>query len=457
MILQSLSLDAQKALEGIRTGFPKREWEAVSAWLSTFYPYQLEWILDWSRFSLLNKARQIGASHSYAASSVLWGMLGETTTVISVGEREAGEVLAKADRHLTALTMLGSQWAVPVGRSRESLRMKSGGRVLALPATSGGRSFSGNVLLDEFAYHQRPEEVWDGAGGTVLHGYKLRVMSTPNGIGNLWYELWNDPKQHKGYRLHEVTLDDAMRDGLRVSVEACWKQARNDPRIFDQLFRCKFLDNDMQYIPSELLRAAQVERDQLPDEGPCYAGIDIGETRDRTVLVVVRRKSKTRAVVHVESHQRTDDDLLDSLASKAITQYGAKRVCIDATGMGSIPAHRMRKKFGGSLIEPIWFTNEVKEDLATGLYAVVAGGELMLPREYRFGAEDEAQLLRDDVCSIRRTVTAAGTVRYEAPRTSKGHADRAFALMLALFAARRGGDVDTKAPAVATYESPISY
>lgn len=415
---------------------PKREWRAVEAWLSTFYPFQLNWLLDWNRFALLNKSRQIGASHTYAAAADLWGLFGETTTVISVGEREAVEVLDKAGRHAQALAALGSEWARPVGMSATTLRLASGGRVIALPSTSGGRSFSGNVLLDEFAYHQHPEKVWDGAGGTVMHGYKLRVMSTPNGVGNLWHKLYTDPEQHKGYSLHEVTLDEAMADGLEVSLEDCWKMARGDPRVFDQLFRCKFLDNDAQYISSDLIREATVN--DLPDgNGDCYGGLDIGLERDLTSLVIVKRIDAIRSTVHIETHKRTDDEIIDQLCDKAFgPRYRCHRLCADATGLGAIPAQRAKRRYGPKF-EPVSFTNKSKEDLATGLYAVAAASELRLPRKYIHDGRDEGALLRDDIASIRRIVTAAGNVRYDAPRTSAGHADRAWALMLALHACGR--------------------
>lgn len=403
--------------------------------MSTFFPYQLEWILDWGRFSLLNKARQIGASHTYAGAAVLWGMFGDTTTVVSVGEREAVEVLDKVGKHSEALARLGSEWAAPRGKpTATTVRLRSGGRIIALPSTSGGRSFSGNVLLDEFAYHQHPEKVWDGAGGTTTHGFKLRVMTTPNGVGNLWHQLWSDPAAHAGYRLHEVTIDQAIADGLRVDIADCWKRARGDPRVFDQLFRCKFLDNNLQYIPSEFLVDAVADYDPTELEGETYGGLDIGEERDRTTLVIVKKSDRFR-LRHVESHGTTDDELIDRLVKKAFVTYGCRRLAGDATGLGIFPAKRLKRTWKQHF-EPVVFTNQVKEELATGLYDVMSERDLVLCRSYRPDpdAEDEAALLRDDIRSVRRIVTAAGNVRYDAPRTRKGHADRAWGLMLAIHA-----------------------
>lgn len=358
---------------------------------------------------------------------MLWGMLGETTTVVSVGEREAMEVVDKAQRHADALVRLGSEWARRNTKVTSEVQLPHGGRVLALPATSGGRSFSGNVILDEFAYHKDPKRVWDGAGGTVLHGYRLRVLSTPNGVGNLFHDMWTDEHAHHGYSLHSVTLEEAVADGLRVDMGECWKMARNDPRVFDQLFRCKFLDNEQQYIPSDLIEAASVEDIYAP-EGETFAGLDVGRTANLTVLVIIRVHPQTKiaSVIHVDVRKRTAYEDLETMVAHAVRTMKCRRVAIDATGMGAYPAEQLQKKHGTSKVEPFQFTLQSKEDLASTMFQRFADRTIRIPRR------DAA--LRDDVASIRRVITVAGNVRYDAPDTVKGHADRGWALALALHA-----------------------
>jgi phage FluMu gp28-like protein len=434
-----LSQHSLDVIDALQTKLPFHEWRAVECWLSTFYNYQLEWLLDWRRRSLLNKARQIGASHTYAAAAVLWALLGETTTVVSVGEREALEVLDKAALHAEALRRLGSKWLRVRRQAGGLLSFYSSGRVLALPATSGGRSFSGNVLLDEFAYHgTHAKAVWDGASGTVTHKGKLRVMSTPNGVGNLWHEIFTDPAQHKGYKLHQVTLQQAIDDGLSVSIDDCWAQARNDPRVFDQLFNCSFLGGEFQYLPTEAINACSTD-DLYTYDGFYYGGLDIGRSADKTVLIVVRKDPDTgvRTMVRMLSFKRTDSDLLDKIVAEAFRKYNLKRFCVDASGMGSFPVDRMRKRHGRQRVEGVTFTLQSKEELATGLYSAFTDQTVKIPKtdhglaDLQLGA---AVQLRQDLCSIRRETTAAGNVRYDAPHTDKGHADSAWALALALHA-----------------------
>jgi len=354
-------------------------------------------------------------------------MVGAPTTFVSIGSREASEVLEKAEKHAAALERLGSRWARPVRSSSTSLRLASGAEISSVPSTSGGRGRSGNIFLDELAYYEHPEAVWDGAAGAVTHGFKLRGASTPNGVGNLFYKLWTEPKAHAGYRLHRVTIDQAREAGLSVDLQMAWKQARGDSRVFDQLFRCVFLDADAQYIPTELVDRAFVDAGKLLSPGDRFAGIDVGRKRNLTVLIILTKgPDGVCRFHHMETRGRTSDADFDALAAIAFGM-GVRRLCIDATGMGAFPADRIKKKYGEAKVEALDFTLNVKEDLATGLFSAFSEQKLLLPKK-------EAEL-RDDVCAIRRIITAAGNVRYDAPNTDEGHADRAWALALAYHAA----------------------
>jgi phage FluMu gp28-like protein len=101
--------------------------------------------------------------------------------------------------------------------------------------------------------------------------------------------------------------------------------------------------------------------------------------------------------------------------------------------MGTFPAAEAVRTHGPK-VEPIHFDNKKKEMMAGRLYQSLADGLLWLPAN-----GPEASNLRNDIMSIRRTVTEVGTVRFEAPRTAKGHADRAWGLMMAVQASSLAG------------------
>ncbi len=436
------------ALVRYRAALPAAEFAALNAWVSTF---QIPWLLDGADMAACLKSRQIGMSHTTSGCGVLWGAFhGELTTIISVGQIESEEVLDKAKKHAAVLVALGSRMATPVENNATEIVFASGGRIIALPS-SGGRGFTGNAFLDEYAYQEHAAKVWDAVGSaTLLPGKKLRVASTPNGIGNEFHNLWD--KASGGWSKHEIPIQRAIDDGYPVDIKKCWALAKNDPRLFDQLFNCKFLDGAAQYIPTELITEASVD-DLYTYEGEYFGGLDIGRTVDRTVLIIVRKKPDgTRVLAWIASCKRTDSDALEALVEWAFQVFKMRRLCVDSTGMGAFPAERMQKKHGKMRVEPVTFTQQVKEALATGMYSGFAERNVRIARTTRsiklphgmtgpLALAPAAQLdpraaeqLREDLCAIRREITTAGNVRYDAPRTDAGHADSAWAFALALHA-----------------------
>lgn len=402
---------------------------------------------------MCNKSRQIGQSHTTAGAVSIWGaFLGETTTLISIGQRESDEVLEKVKLHSEALRLLGSKWAIGKPRGEAFNFVNSGGRIIAVPSSSAGRSFSGNIFLDEYGYLENSKKVWDGAAAVTLHDGRMRVGSTPNGIGNDWHGLWTNPIQNKGWLKHEFPLQRAIADGMNVDIEACWKMAKGDPRLFSQLFECKFLDGMDQYVSTDLISAAETD-DLYTYDGEYFAGLDIGKTVDRTVLVVLRKRPDgQRVLAWIAGCKRTDSAMLDALVQWGFDAFKLRRLCVDSTGLGTFPVDQMQKKYGLMKIEPVVFTLNSKEDLATTLYSAFAEKTVSIAKTDKairlppdlpkhlaqaassFFIPEPAKQLHADICSIRREITSAGNVRYDAPRTDAGHADSAWAFALALHA-----------------------
>jgi phage FluMu gp28-like protein len=107
-----------------------------------------------------------------------------------------------------------------------------------------------------------------------------------------------------------------------------------------------------------------------------------------------------------------------------------RRCCIDNTGLGRQFAERAQSKFGKYRVEPVNFSAQVKEELA---YPVRAAFE---DRSVRIPASPE---IRADLRAIQKETTTAGNIRFTADRGANGHADRFWALALALHASKAAG------------------
>ena len=104
-----------------------------------------------------------------------------------------------------------------------------------------------------------------------------------------------------------------------------------------------------------------------------------------------------------------------------------RRACIDATGIGMQLAEEAQQDFGKFRVEPVWFTNTSKERMAYELHRLVDEKELIIPRDVT---------IREDLHSVKKTVTVSNNIRFDAERSEQGHADRFWAAALAGEAAK---------------------
>ena len=70
-------------------------------------------------------------------------------------------------------------------------------------------------MLDEFAFHENPEEIWRAVYPIIsnpLRGaLKLRVISTPAGRNNKYFDLW---EHAPAFSRHKTSVYDAVAQGL---------------------------------------------------------------------------------------------------------------------------------------------------------------------------------------------------------------------------------------------------
>ncbi|MDR2186896.1 MAG: terminase family protein, partial [Azonexus sp.] len=168
------------------------------------FPYQRRWVQDESRFKIAMFARQCGKTFTSTLEIALDVARAEAEgrrtrwVILSRGERQAREAMNEGVKlHLRALQAAFKEFEMPFDASVRALEVETpgGSRVTALPANPDtARGFSANVLLDEFAFHADSRAIWRALFPVISKpGLKLRVISTPNGKGNKFYELMTLP------------------------------------------------------------------------------------------------------------------------------------------------------------------------------------------------------------------------------------------------------------------------
>ncbi|HZP02852.1 MAG TPA: terminase family protein, partial [Terriglobia bacterium] len=158
-------------------------------------PYQRRWIDDNSQLKIVVKARQIGFSFVATLRAVLRCLERKTTWIfLSKGERQSRLLMEKVQEHIQTCGIVAraSESTFFEGTMIKQLesRFSNGSVIYGLPANPDtARGYSGNVTLDEFAFHADADKIYAALFPTITRGYGLEVISTPNGQQGKFYEL----------------------------------------------------------------------------------------------------------------------------------------------------------------------------------------------------------------------------------------------------------------------------
>ena len=246
---------------------------------------------------------------------------------------------------------------------RFEIRLTIGGNVgrikvlAANPRTA--RGFSGDLILDEFAFHEDSAAIWEAAEPIISSNpdFLCRILSTGNGRRNMFYQLISEGRiAYRRIRRSDAWATGELKiysqvDGRELTPAEARSQS-SDKRAYDQNYECAFEDENTPLLTAELISAA--ERADLTDgvdrqtwragtlarmaalPGWLDAGLDVGRSRDLSVLTVVACLSgfSARRVVgmlEMENLRLPDQQKqLDALC--ALDNF--RGVEIDMTGLG---------------------------------------------------------------------------------------------------------------------------
>lgn len=437
-----------------------------------FLPYQTRWIEDRRRLKLMEKGRQIGLSWSTAYAAV--------ARTGAADARHDQWVSSRDDMQARLFIEDCKLWAGVAGIAARDLgeqiidektkqnafvlRFDNGKRIHSMSSNADAQAGKrGGRILDEFALHPDPRKLWALAYPGITWGGALEVISTHRGSQNFFNQLVREARESgnpKAISLHRVTLQDALDDGFLWKLQQSLpaddeRQAMDEAAYYDwvkagcadeesflQEYMCRPADDDAAFLEYDLIAANEYpsQSDWTAIEGgQLYAGIDIGRKHDLTVLWVVERLGDVFYTRHIECLKAMTKAEQEAVLWPWIAR--CSRTCIDATGLGIGWADDAILRFGRYAVEGVTFTPKVKEALAYPVRARMEDRTLRIPYD---------NAIRADLRSITKQVTAAGNIRFTAERTVDGHADRFWALALALHSAGGEGHIYDYQPAART-------
>lgn len=409
--------------------------------MSILLPYQKTYLADKSRFKAGMFARQTGKTFTTTLEATDDCMEAEATgrisrwTILSGSKAQAKEAIDTGVKlHLNAYRTVFEYLEQPFDEDIDELayevRFKGGSRIRAVaanPATARGKS--DNIILDEFGFHKDNRAIWRALFPIISRrDLKLRVISTPNGMGDKFFEVMNSEKMGRVFSRHVIDIYQAVAQGLDRDIEEL-RDGMNDPDGWAQEFECRFIDAATAWLTFELIDACEDPLAGMPEEyqgGLCFVGMDFGRRRDLTTIYVLEDVEGVLWLREwVELERKPFREQLAEL-DRIFKTYRVVRAALDQTGMGEMPVEEAKAAHGSSRILGVLFQGPAKMEMATALKQRMEDRQLKLPKRSE---------LRDDLHSVSKRVGPTGIPQISAPRINGSHADRFWALGLACMAA----------------------
>ncbi|MBF0424811.1 MAG: terminase [Magnetococcales bacterium] len=383
-------------------------------------------------------SRQTGKTFATTLEAVLDVLAAESTrkktrwTILSISHDRAKDAIEDGvKRHLSAARIAFEAMELPFTAEETvfEVRLAHGSRIRAISANPvTARGMSENLILDEFAHHKDSRKIWAALFPVISRPeLKIRVISTPNGKGNRFYELMtsDDPL----WTRHVVDIHQAVKEGLPRDIEEL-KCGIGDPDAWAQEFELQWLDEASAWLSFDLIDAVEENRAGVPENytgGPCFVGVDIAARNDLFVIWVLEAVGDVLWTREIIARRRISFQEQDALLDEVFRRYRVTRCAMDQTGMGEKPVEDAKRRHGSVRVEGVLFTSANKLTLAT------EGKEAFEDRKIRIPQGDIT--LREDLHRIKKTVGPTGVPRFLAESDSQGHADRAWACFLAVHAA----------------------
>ncbi|MBC7577798.1 MAG: terminase [Tardiphaga sp.] len=401
------------------------------------HPYQARWMRDTSRFKIGMFARQTGKTftttleivddcveHDLRKARTRW-------IILSRGERQAFEAMAEGVKpHMQAYGMAADllEFDIQIDDAKyraAEVRLPNGSRITALPANPDtARGFSANVFLDEFAIHAKSREIW-GALFPVISkpGLKLRVTSTPKGKNNKFAEIWFE--KAGVWSKHRVDIYQAIADGLpRDAAEL--KAGLADDELWRQEYELEFLDEASAWLSYDLITGCEDDGAGHPEAyqgGPCFIGNDIARRNDLWVAWVLELIGDVLWTREIVTLKNASFAAQDAEMARLMQRYDVQRLVMDQTGMGEKPVEDAKAAHGRGRVVGLHLNGAVRMNVASSAKMKFEDRKIRIP----FGDN----VLRADLHKIKKVNSETGMPRLVADRDGDGHADRAWACMMA--------------------------
>ena len=404
----------------------------MTSLLDLALPYQKKVILDNSKVKILNFSRQIGKSWTAAYLATQKCLMKQNGLVIylSTGQRAADESLKTCKKFGDAIKVL-SDGKITYDSTASCITYSNGSRIMTLPGKPEScRGWTVDLLVcDEMAFWQQPDECWQAIVPALLNKIaggdkEIIICSTPLGKNSLFFDLCQRAKVENDWKYFEVSIHDAIKDGLNVDLEQLHKLIP-DPIQFSIEFECSFADSSNDFLSPNLL---QFYNDDVKLED-FFIGVDWARSGDGTAIVALGRTKESKIyLLDLCTLHNVEYEKQINFVKEIFRKYNPKAMYGDAGGLGNPIMEELNKKVS-TRIKPFNFTSANKTDAYEYLRKQVFDRNIFFKEDFR------TQIV-SDLSLIQQIISENGKLSYVSRRANGSHGDIVSAIVLALQAIR---------------------
>ena len=240
----------------------------------------------------------------------------------------------------------------------------------------------------------------------------------------MFFDLCQRAKVENDWKYFEVSIHDAIKDGLNVDLEQLHKLIP-DPIQFSIEFECSFADSSNDFLSPNLL---QFYNDDVKLED-FFIGVDWARSGDGTAIVALGRTKESRVyLIDLCTLHNVEYEKQINFVKEIFRKYNPKAMYGDAGGLGSPIMEELNKKVS-TRIKPFNFTSANKTDAYEYLRKQVFDRNIFFKEDFR------TQIV-SDLSLIQQIISENGKISYVSRRANGSHGDIVSAVVLALQAIR---------------------
>jgi len=281
--------------------------------------------------------------------------------------------------------------------------------IAAATSSSSIRGISANIIfLDEFAFVHKAEEFYTSTYPVISSGSDTKVIitSTPNGVGNMFYKLWqgaiSKSNEFKSFTIHwrDVPGRD---DAWRAKTIANTSEAQ-----FRQEFSCEFVGSADTLINSTCLLGLQAQSPininhdivyyESPQEDHAYiliADVSKGRGQDYSTFSAIDISSRPFKQVCTYRNNTISPLLFPNLIVRAAMQYNQALVLVENNDVGQV------------VCNAIYYDHEYENMFTTSAVKSNGIGVVMSKKVKRIGCSNLKDLLEGNKLHIVDPYTIA--------------------------------------------------